>query len=89
MMYFIALVKFKEKQTKEVVARNLKLIETETKEGIKWHNIYWTLGKYDAVATFEAPNEKEAMKMSIRRGEGFNIETLVAIPVEEARKLVP
>jgi len=28
------------------------------------------------------------MKMAIRRGEGFNIETLVAIPVEEARKLV-
>lgn len=86
-MYFIALVKFKEKQTREVVARNLKRIETETKEGIKYHSIYWTLGKYDAVATFEAPDEKTAMKMAIRRGDAMTLETLVAVPVEEARKL--
>ncbi len=86
-MYFVALVKFKEKQTKEVVARNLKRIETETKEGIKYHGIYWTLGKYDAVAIFEASDEKTAMKISIRRGDGMSIETLVAVPVEEARKL--
>jgi uncharacterized protein with GYD domain len=86
-VYFIALVKFKQTQTKQVVAENLKRIEKETKEGIKWHSIYWTLGRYDAVATFEAPNEKVAMKMAIDRGDGFNLETLVAVPVEEARKL--
>jgi uncharacterized protein with GYD domain len=86
-MYFIALVKFKEKQTKEVVARNKKRIETETKEGIKYHDIYWTLGRYDAVAIFEAPDEQTAMKISTRRGDGMAIETLVAVPVEEARKL--
>ena len=88
MMYFVALVKFKKNQTKDVVAENLKRIETEIKEGIKVHGIYWTLGKYDAVAIFEAPNEKIAMKMSIRRAEGMNMETLVAVPIEEAKKLV-
>ncbi len=87
-MYFVALVKFKKHQTKAVVAENLKRVEADTKEGIKWHGIYWTLGRYDAVAVFEAPSEQVAMKMAIRRGENMNIETLVAVPVEEARKLV-
>jgi uncharacterized protein with GYD domain len=88
MVLFIALIKFKQKKTKAVVAEDVKRNEADTKEGVKWLGIYWTLGRYDAVAIFEAPNEKVAMKMSIRRGEGFNIETLVAVPVEEARKLV-
>ena len=88
MMYFVALVKFKKNQTKDVVAKNLKRIETEISEGIKVHGIYWTLGKYDAVAIFEAPDEKTAMKMSIRRAEDMNMETLVAVPIEEAKKLV-
>jgi uncharacterized protein with GYD domain len=87
MVYFVALVKFKKKVTKDFVAESVKKIEIETKEGIKWHSIYWTLGRYDAVGTFEAPNEKAAMKMAIDRGEGFAIETLVAVPAEEARKL--
>jgi hypothetical protein len=37
---------------------------------------------------FEAKNEKEAMKMSIALSEWITSETLVAIPREEAVKLV-
>lgn len=89
MMYFVAMVKFKQNQTKDVVAENMKRIETEvTKEGIKVHGIYWTLGRYDAVAIFEAPDEKIAMKMAIRRATDMDMETLVALPIGEARKLV-
>lgn len=88
MMYFIGLVKFNRKQTKEVVAENLKRIEAEMKEGIKVHGIYWTLGRYDSVAIFEAPDEKTAMKMSLRRADGMHMETLVALPIEEAKNLV-
>lgn len=87
-VYFIALVKFKKKLTKAIVAENLKRVEDDKKEGIKWHGIYWTLGRYDAVAVFEGPDEKSTMKMAINRGENMSIETLVAVPVEEARKLV-
>lgn len=87
-MLFVGLIKFKQKLTKAIVAENMKKIEEDAKEGTKWLGIYWTLGRYDAVAIYEAPNEKAAMKMSIRRGEGFNIETLVAVPLEEAKKLV-
>lgn len=87
-MFFVSLIKFKKKQTKEVVAGNLKRIEAETREGMKVHGIYWTLGKYDSIVIFEAPDEKAAMKMSIRRTEDMEMQTFVAIPMEEAMKLV-
>lgn len=82
-MQFIAWVKFKKKPTKEIMK-----LETEAKEAIKYYGIYWTLGGYDAGAVFEAPNEKVVMKMAIRRGEVFAMETLVAVQAEEARKLI-
>ena len=86
-MYFVVLAKFKKKPTKEVIAQNMKMLEMGAKEGVKNHGIYWTLGRYDAVGIFEAPNEKVAMEHSIRMGDNVSSETLVAIPVEEARKL--
>jgi uncharacterized protein with GYD domain len=86
-MYFVALVKFKKKPTKDVIAQNLKWLEMGAKEGIRNLGLYWTLGRYDAVGIFEAPNEKAAMKHSIRMGDNVSTETLVAVPAEEARKL--
>jgi uncharacterized protein with GYD domain len=87
-MYFVSLVKFKKKLTKAVVAENLAWVEEDKKAGIKFHGLYWTLGKYDAVAIFEAPDEKSAMKMAIKRGDNLALETLVAVPLEEAKKLI-
>lgn len=87
-MYFISLVKFKKKPSKAFVAENQKRLEADTKEGIKFLHIYWTLGRYDAVALFEAPSEKVAIQMAIRRAENMAMETLVAVPREEATKLV-
>jgi uncharacterized protein with GYD domain len=78
-------VKFKRKN---FVPENLKMIEEESKKGIKYLSINWTLGRYDAVAIFEAPDEKEAMKMALRRADFLDMETMVAIPAEEARKFV-
>lgn len=84
-MRFISLVKFKRK---DFVAENVKMIEEESKRGIKYLSIDWTLGRYDAVAIFEAPDEKEAMKMALRRADFLDMETMVAVPAEEARKFV-
>jgi uncharacterized protein with GYD domain len=84
-MRFITLVKFKKK---DFVAENLKMIEEESKKGIKYLSINWTLGRYDAVAIFEAPDEKEAMRMAICRADFLDMETMVAVPAEEARKLI-
>ena len=84
-MRFITLVKFKKK---DFVAENVKMMEEESKKGIKYLSINWTLGRYDAVAIFEAPDEKEAMRMAIRRADFLDMETMVAVPAEEARKLI-
>lgn len=87
-MYFIALVKWKGKPNRESIAENLKKIDAEGKEGVRYLSIYWTLGRFDAVALFEAPDEKAAMKVALIRGDEMEIETLVAVPAEEARKFV-
>lgn len=87
-VYFIALVKFKGTPTKEEINANLRRMESEAKAGIRYVSIYWTLGPYDAVLTFEAPDEKAAMAASIHRRDVFEAQTLVAVPAEEARKLV-
>jgi uncharacterized protein with GYD domain len=70
------------------VADILKKIESEeAREGIKVHGIYWTLGRYDSVAIFEAPDEKITMKMAVRRADNMAMEPLVAVPIEEAKRL--
>jgi uncharacterized protein with GYD domain len=87
-MYFISLIKFKKKPGKEFIAETERLVEADTKQGFKFHGIYWTLGTYDAVALYEAPNEKAAMKAAMVRADLMNTETLVAVPREEAKKIV-
>ena len=82
-MLFIALAKFKKTLSKEVVAENLKDIEAETKGQVRYLGIYWTLGKYDTVVLFEAPNEKVAMNMALKRLDRMEIDTLVAVPADE------
>ncbi|MDD1691732.1 MAG: GYD domain-containing protein [Methanoregula sp.] len=87
-MYFVALVKFKKKPDKAFMVETQKLIDADTKKGFKFHGIYWMLGKYDAVALYEAPSEKDAMKAAMERVELMDLETFVAIPREEVKKLV-
>ena len=87
-MYFISLLKFRKKPTKEIIAANMKAMELEEKAGVKFHGIYWTLGRYDVIGIYEAPSEKEAMRTQLRWADVIASETLVAIPVEEARKLI-
>ena len=81
-MLFIGLAKFKTKLSKEVVAQNLKDIESDTKGQVRYLGIWWTLGKYDTVVMFEAPDEKEAMNMVMKRVDRMKRETLVAVPAK-------
>ena len=87
-MIFISLCKVRKKLTKESVAEATKVIQRATEEGVKFLNIYYTLGRYDIVVIFEAPDEKIAMKMAISIGDIESTETLVAVPREEVMKLV-
>jgi len=88
-MLFIALVKFKTTLSREVVAQNLKDIEADTKGQVRYLGVYWTLGRYDTVVLFEAPDEKAAMNMALKRADRMEIETLVALPADEGSPAGP
>ena len=85
-MLFIALIKFK-KKARDVVEIG-KSVMQNLPEGVKIIGTYWTLGKYDAVWIYEAPNEKVAIKLGIEAGEAMQTQTLVAITRDEAMKLL-
>jgi len=87
-MIFISLARFRKKPTKEFLAESNKLVQKAVTEGLKVLGMYWVLGRYDAVLLWEAPNEKMLMKAAIRWGDDVSFETLVAVPREEATKLV-
>jgi uncharacterized protein with GYD domain len=78
----------RKKPSKELAGQATKMVEDLKKKGIKVLSWYWTLGRYDTVLIFEAANEKEALATSIDAAEFVATETLVAIPREEAIKLL-
>ena len=89
-MIFISLGKWKKAPTKEMRAQMdqaTKTMEELEKQGIKIR-AYWTLGRYDAVAIVEAPTEKDAMKVLLGWQPLIDTETMVAVPRDEAIKLV-
>ena len=85
-MIFIALIKFK-KKARDVVEYGKKVMEN-LPEGVKIIGTYWSLGRYDAVWIYEAPNEKVAVSLGIDAGDAMKTETLVAISRDEAMKLL-
>jgi uncharacterized protein with GYD domain len=88
-MIFISLGKFRKKPTKEMTTEVGKITKTVTeKEGVKIVGFYWTLGRFDTVVIMEAPDEKAAMKVNLMVNDFVSTQTMVAIPREEAIKLV-
>ncbi|KRT60851.1 MAG: Uncharacterized protein XU09_C0008G0321 [Thaumarchaeota archaeon CSP1-1] len=85
-MIFIALIKFR-KKARDVAEFGKKLMQN-LPEGVKILGSYWTLGRFDAVWIYEAPNEKIAMQLGIEAGELMQTQTLVAISRDEALKLL-
>jgi len=85
-MIFITLNRLRGKAAKEDIERTNKILASEPK--VKVLAFYWTLGRYDTVLIVEAPNEKTVMKMLLQAGEFAATETMVAIPREEAIKLL-
>ena len=87
-MIFITLSKWRNKPTQESIAQIDKLFEKAVKEGAKILDRYWTLGRCDAVVIIETRDEKAAMKTLARFGDFVSTETLVAVPREQAIKLL-
>ncbi|MDH5771326.1 MAG: GYD domain-containing protein [Candidatus Bathyarchaeota archaeon] len=86
-MFFISLGKWKQAPTKESTDKATKTLEELEKQGIKFR-VYWTFGRYDAVAIVEAPTEKDAMEALLGFQGLVATETMVAVPREEAIKLI-
>ncbi len=87
-MIFISLGRMRKKPGKELAEQATKVMDELKKMGIKIIGWYWTLGRYDTAVIFEAANEKEALKTSLAVADFVASETLVAIPREEAIKLL-
>ena len=85
-MIFIALIKFR-KKARDVAEFGKKIMQN-LPEGVKMLGSYSTLGRFDAIWIYEAPNEKVAMQLGIEAGELMQTQTLVAISRDEALKLL-
>ena len=86
-MYFIVLSKFRRGASKEATSKTDKIIKDKP-QGVKVLQAYWTLGRYDSVFIIEAPNEKAAMSVLLGFGDSLATETLIAIPRDQALKLI-
>ena len=87
-MIFVMLAKDKKTPTKELTDKGTEILGELKKKGIKILGFYWTLGRYDDIIIFEAPTEKDAMKLAFDVKDYVDTETLVAIPREEGLKLL-
>jgi uncharacterized protein with GYD domain len=85
-MIFVSLNRFRGKATKEDIERTNKVLASEPK--VKVLAFYWTFGRYDSILILEAPNENTVMKILLQVEDYVATETMVAIPREEAIKLL-
>lgn len=86
-MFFVTLARLRGKITPAFIEATEKACKSPP-PGVKFHNVFWTLGEYDFVIVYEAPDEKEAIKMSAAWVEFCETQTMVAVPHEEAQKLL-
>ena len=86
-LIFITLIKWRQPPKREPMEKATKKLEELKKLGTIIRT-YWTMGRYDAVAIIEAPTEKDAMKALLGFQDIIITETMLAVPREEAIKLL-
>ena len=82
-MWFIRLVKLKNPPSKQQTEWFDQKREEAMKWGVKFHDVFFTLGKYDVVSIFEAPDEKVAMRFAMSIAPEATGQTLVAVARDE------
>ncbi|HEV2390058.1 MAG TPA: GYD domain-containing protein [Nitrososphaerales archaeon] len=86
-MWFITLVKLKQAPKPEEAAEMNKMMQdAATKMGVKIHQGFMTLGRYDMVWISEADDVSGPMRMSMMSADTASSETLVATSYEDAMK---
>lgn len=78
MATYIALTNFTDqgiRTVKETVKRADAVKESASKFGIKVKDIFWTLGQYDLVVTFEAPDDISITAFGLSIGATGNVRT--------------
>jgi uncharacterized protein with GYD domain len=93
MASFVALTKFTEQGIKNVnqtTKRAEAFRETAKKMGVTVKEIYWTLGRYDVVSIFDAPDDETAIRLMLSLGSLGNVrtETLRAFSAPEMEKVL-
>jgi len=81
MATFISTVKFTEQGIKaigETTKRSSSLKAVAKKMGIKVKDIYWTLGAFDGLLIFEAPDDETATALLLHLGSLGNVQTTTA-----------
>jgi uncharacterized protein with GYD domain len=63
------------RNVKETTKRSDAVRELARKMGIENKSIYWTIGQYDVVATFEAPNDEAMTALSLAIAAQGNVRT--------------
>ncbi len=80
-MLFITLLAPKGKGEKAI--KYLK--ELKASKSVSVRGVYFTLGRYDCVIMFDAPDEKAAMRFTMQVGfeTDYTVETLTAVSAKE------
>ena len=90
---FIALANFTDqgvKTAKDSVNRAEAVKAMGEKYGVKLKDIYWTMGAYDVVAIFEAPDgpTMSAVSLSVAAAVNIRSQTLRAYTKEEMKEVL-
>jgi len=90
---YISLLNFTDqgiRNVKQTTQRAEAFRATAEKLGVKVREIYWTLGRYDAVGIIEAPDDEAVTRLMLSLGSLGNVrtETLRAFSAQEMERIL-
>ena len=93
MATFIVLAGFTDQgihEVKDTIGRSEAFKEMAKKIGVVVKDIYWTLGGYDVVAIFEAPDDESALALAASVGSRgkVRVQTLRAFSFDEMKRIL-
>ncbi|MHB0955211.1 MAG: GYD domain-containing protein [Pirellulaceae bacterium] len=81
MATFISTIKFTEQgiqNIKDTCKRANTFKATAKKKGVKVQEVFWTLGRFDGLLVFDAPDEETATALMLDLGSQGNVHTQTA-----------